>query len=85
MRKPVCVFLVAVMSWWSSAAAAQDLFERALSAMADQVMTDAGLDHGGVLLRGGFEVGYPAATGEAGDSGTGRRHACWRAWASATG
>ena len=23
-------------------------------------MTDAGLDHGGVLLRGGFEVGYPA-------------------------
>ena len=62
MRKPVCVFLVAVMSCWSSAAAAQDLFERALSAMADQVMTDAGLDHGGVLLRGGFEVGYPAST-----------------------
>ena len=60
MRKPVCVLLVWVVSYCPSVAVAQDLFERALSAMADQVMTDAGLDHGGVLLRGGFEVGYPA-------------------------
>ena len=60
MRRPICVFLVAVMSVWASTAAGQDLFERALSAMADQALQDAGLDHGGVLLRGGFEVGYPA-------------------------
>ena len=60
MRKAVCVLLAGVMVCCSSAVSAQDLFERALSAMADQVMTDAGLDHGGVLLRGGFEVGYPA-------------------------
>lgn len=61
MRERVVAVVMVVCLVWSSVAVAQDLFERALSAMADQVMTDAGLDHGGVLLRGGFEVGYPAA------------------------
>ena len=60
MRKAVCVLLAGVMVCCSPTVSAQDLFERALSAMADQAMTDAGLDHDGVLLRGGFEVGYPA-------------------------
>ena len=62
MRKTVCLFLVLVMPCWVPAATAQDLFERALQAMTDQAMQDAGLDHGGVLLRGGFAVGYPAPT-----------------------
>jgi len=60
MRKAICLFLVSAMLAPAHAAKAQDLFERALSAMADQALQDAGLDHGGVLLRGGFEVGYPA-------------------------
>ena len=60
MRKAVCLLLVWGMSGWASPATAQDLFERALQVMTDQAMNDAGLDHGGVLLRGGFAVGYPA-------------------------
>ena len=60
MRKPVCLFLVSMTLSWATAAMAQDLFERALQVMTDQAMEDAGLDHGGVLLRGGFQVGYPA-------------------------
>ena len=55
----VCVVVSLVLAW-SSLVAAQDLFERALQVMTNQVLEDAGLDHGGVLLRGGFEVGYPA-------------------------
>ena len=60
MRKAVCLLLVWGMSGWAFPAAAQDLFERALQVMTDQAMTDAGLDHGGVLLRGGLAIGYPA-------------------------
>ena len=60
MRKAICVLLAWAMACCPSVALAQDLFERALSAMADQALQDAGLDHGGVLMRGGFEVGYPA-------------------------
>ena len=61
MRKTVSGLLVLVTMLGPTAALAQDLFERALQAMTDQALTDAGLDHGGTLLRGGFEVGYPAA------------------------
>lgn len=61
MRKTVSGLLVLVTMLGPTAALAQDLFERALQAMTDQALTDAGLDHGGALLRGGFEVGYPAA------------------------
>ena len=60
MKRRVGCVVVSLVLAWSSLVAAQDLFERALQVMTDQVMVDAGLDHGGILLRGGFEVGYPA-------------------------
>lgn len=61
MRKPVCWLLSAwVLMCWSPAVSGQDLFERALQAMTDQMIQDASLDHSGVLLHGGLQVGYPA-------------------------
>ena len=61
MRKPVCWLLsTSVLMCWSPAVSGQDLFERALQAMTDQMIQDAGLDHSGMLLRGGLQVGYPA-------------------------
>ena len=60
MKRRATALTVSLLLAWSSAALPQDLFERALQVMTDQAMDDAGLDHGGVLLRGGFEVGYPA-------------------------
>lgn len=61
MRKPACWFLVtSVLMCGSPVASGQDLFERALQEMTDQVIQDAGFDRSGVLLRGGLQVGYPA-------------------------
>ena len=61
MRKPVCWFLTtSVLMCWSPAVLGQDLFERALQTMTNQMIQDAGFDRSGVLLRGGLQVGYPA-------------------------
>lgn len=61
MRKPVRWFLAtSVLICWSPVVSGQDLFERALQEMADQMIQGAALDHSGVLLHGGLQVGYPA-------------------------
>lgn len=60
MRELVRWFLaVLVLVSWSPAGYGQDLFERALQTMTDQMVQDAGFDYSGALLRGGLQVGYP--------------------------
>ncbi len=62
MRKKVAVWILVMATLFgSSPAAAQDLFERALRDLTNQALVDAGFDRSGVLLRGGFGVGYPVA------------------------